>query len=245
MNTAVTTNSDFAEAWFKSSDGERVSTTWAAIDAEVVARGSPWRTFPWYQGQRNYSGRYWCATERKLVGYESLLERSNLMILDFDRSVTRIASQPFWLKARVDGEHLRRTPDYLVCTDQGPVVVDVTRARRMAKPEFRHILDLTRVVVESRGWRYEVVHEPERTKLLNVRFLSGYRRSWLFRTGVLDAIRFASTKSEAPTVAEIISGTDYPRAIALAGTLHLLWQQELKFNINKRLSTATIVEAAR
>ena len=77
------------------------------------------------------------------------------MMVDFDRSSRRIASQP-WLKARVAGERLRRVPDYLVCTEQGPMVIDVTRAKKMEDPESHRMLDLSRQVMESRGWRYEV-----------------------------------------------------------------------------------------
>ena len=69
------------------------------------------------------------------------------MMVDFDRSSRRIASQPFWLKARVAGRLLRRVPDYLVCTDRGPLVIDVTRAKKMDNPEFHRMLDLTRQVI--------------------------------------------------------------------------------------------------
>ncbi len=62
MKTAVTANWDFAEAWFKDAAGEKVSMSWSQLDANAVVRGRPWRDFPWYLGQRNYSGRYWCAS---------------------------------------------------------------------------------------------------------------------------------------------------------------------------------------
>jgi hypothetical protein len=36
------------------------------------------------------------------------------------------------------------------------------------------------LVVESRGWQYEVWCEPPAVEVENVRFLAGYRRDWLF-----------------------------------------------------------------
>jgi hypothetical protein len=244
MKTAVTANSDYAEASFKDADGQEVSTSWSELDADVVVKGRPWRNFPWYLGQRNYSGRYWCATERRLVGYESRLELSRLMMVDFDRSSRSVARQPFWLRAKVAGERLRRVPDYLVCTDQGPLVIDVTRAKKMSDPEFRRRLDLTRQVIESRGWRYEVVHEPPRVEFLNIRFLAGYRRPWLFRPDVLDSIRDSSKQVDQHSVGEIIAGTEHSRPIALAAVMHLLWLQEFTFDVTKRLSLSTIVEVS-
>jgi hypothetical protein len=79
-------------AKYRDHAGQVVETGWAEMDHHAVAAGRPWRTFPWYLGQRNYSGRYWSATERALVGYESLLELSRLILADFDCDVKRIAS---------------------------------------------------------------------------------------------------------------------------------------------------------
>lgn len=121
------------------------------MDYHAVAEGRPWRTFPWYLGQRNYSGRYWSATERTLVGYESLLELSRLILADFDREVKRIASQPFHLVIRKSDTQRRRTPDYLLVRDGGPVVVDVKPSKELADQDVIRLLELTREVVQSRG----------------------------------------------------------------------------------------------
>jgi hypothetical protein len=64
---------------------------------------SPARAFPSFKGQRNFTGLLWCATNARLVGYESWLERDHLLALDFDPSVVGIASQPFRLDFELDG----------------------------------------------------------------------------------------------------------------------------------------------
>lgn len=48
---------------------------------EVAA---PVRRFTSYKGQKHLSGDWWSATDGRLVGYESWLERDHLMLLDFD-----------------------------------------------------------------------------------------------------------------------------------------------------------------
>ncbi len=178
------------------------------------------------------------------MGYESRLELSQLMMADFDRSSKSIASQPFFLRARLAGERLRRIPDYLVCTDQGPLVIDVTREKKMEKPEFRQLLERTRQVIESRGWRYEIAHEPAQVEFLNIRFLAGCRRPWLFRAEVLDALRTAAKSATESSIREIVSSAGHPKPVATAGLMHLLWQQELIFDLRQRLSPSTIVEVA-
>ena len=239
MTTAEAALSERVEASFRDADGEEVASSWNQLDADAVVRGRQWRNFPSYQGQRNYPGSYWCASERRLVGYESRLELSRLMMLDFDRTVKNIASQPFWLRAKIDGRWFRRVPDYLACTDRGPLVVDVTRAKNMTKPDFVRKLALTRKIIESRGWRYEVLHEPPKIEYLNIRFLSGYRRTWLFNPDVLDAVRDAAGRAGYRSIDEIVSDTEYSRPIALAATMHLLWRQDYTFDLTSFLQPST------
>jgi hypothetical protein len=245
MKATVTAGGDFADVAYKVVGGGTTLMPWNDVDPHAVAEGLPWRRFPWYLGQRNYSGMYWSATEDKLVGYESLLELSRLLFADFDRSSKRIASQPFQITARVDGERLLRVPDYLVLTDTGPLVIDVTRRDRLEKPKYRHIFDLTRRVVESRGWQYEIAHEPPRVEHNNIRFLAGYRRPWLFDEKVITEIQRVAESLPEPSVGEIVSGTSYPKRTALPALMHLLWRQDhLRADITERLSPATVVRAA-
>jgi hypothetical protein len=98
---------------------------WLRADVNSLQEALPWRTFRWHHGQKHFPGRYWCAIEHDHVIYESRLELSRLMLADFDTAVRRIAAQPFLL-TKVEGDGTRKhTPDYLLITDSGPVVVDV------------------------------------------------------------------------------------------------------------------------
>jgi hypothetical protein len=64
MKGVSKTGRDFVEASYKATDGSRVTGNWESLDAEAVAAGRPWRTFPWYLGQKSYAGLYWCAPRR-------------------------------------------------------------------------------------------------------------------------------------------------------------------------------------
>jgi hypothetical protein len=57
--------------------------------------------------------RWWSATDARHVGYESRLERDQVMWLDRDQAVTGIGSQPFrlWWTAE-EGETRSHVPDY-------------------------------------------------------------------------------------------------------------------------------------
>jgi hypothetical protein len=177
------------------------------------------------------------------VGYESRLELARLMVADFDPTVKRIASQPFWLNAVIDGVPLRRVPDYLVCTDTVPLVIDVTRPVNLTNPDKVRMFEMTRRVVEARGWRYELATEQPRVEFTNIRFLSGYRRPGLFQPEVLEAVRQAGSIASDATIAGIVAGVGYPKPLAMSALFHLLWSHEFSVDTSRKLESTTAVRA--
>ena len=69
------------------------------------------------------------------MGYESLLELSRLLMADFDHSSKRIVSQPFQIKAGIEGERLTRVPDYLVLSAEEPLVIDTPLRSQLSKDQ--------------------------------------------------------------------------------------------------------------
>lgn len=227
---------------YKPSQDRIVEISWKETHPTTVIDAVPWRKFPWFLGQKNYSGMYWSATEGKLVGYESRLELARLTILDFDPTVKRIASQPFHLRAVVDGRRLRRTIDYLALTNDGPLAIDVKRKDELDKPEVKELLKHTGTLVETRGWRYEIASEPDEVHYANIKFLAGYRRDWLFDEGVLAEVRESAAREPNQSIREVLSGTRVSKPIAKAALLHLLWTHQLRADLSARLSMNTTVE---
>jgi hypothetical protein len=186
-----------------------------------MASAVPWRVFRWYRGQRHYSGHYWSSTQSQHVTYESRLELSRLILADFDPSVCGIVSQPFLLALQTDRVR-RHVPDYLLITSRAPIVVDVKPARYVYHPKIAPTLHWTREIVESRGWEYRVDTEPPRVYVENVRFLAGYRRSWLIPEEPLARLR--SAELDGKTLGEaFMCLPDLPEPYVRSAVLHLLW----------------------
>jgi hypothetical protein len=59
---------------------------------------------------------------RAHVAYESRLELARLLAANFDPEVSGIVSQPFVLTAVVGGQRRKHVPDYLLTSDNGPIV---------------------------------------------------------------------------------------------------------------------------
>lgn len=227
---------------YKPTRERTIEIPWKETYPATVIDAIPWRRFPWFVGQKNYSGMYWSATEGKLVGYESRLELARLTMLDFDPTVKRIASQPFHLMAMVDGKRLRRTIDYLALTDNGPLAIDVKRQDELERPDVKEMLEYTRSLVEARGWLYEIACEPDEVKYANIKFLAGYRREWLFDEVVLGELRASADREPGQSIRAVLDGAAVPKPIAKAALFRLLWTHQLRADLSARLSMDTTVE---
>ena len=174
---------------YRPAAGEEASALFAEMPLAGLLTAAPWRTFVWYRGQKHYSGSYWSATEHGHVIYESLHELSCLLLADFDRAVERIVAQPYPTHVPTRPKPTKHVPDFLLSTDQGAVVVDVTWQDRLQDPDLVTQLALTRELLERRGWIYAVITDFPTDFLANVRFLGGFRRGWLINQEALAVLR--------------------------------------------------------
>jgi hypothetical protein len=123
------------EIGYTARDGAQHRVPLAEAAVVRFADAQPARRIRTRKGQRHLPGRWWSATDGRHIGYESWLERDQLMWLDWDRAVTGTASQPFRLRwATEEGEPRSHVPDYFAERGGGPpVVVDCRPADRYAR----------------------------------------------------------------------------------------------------------------
>ncbi len=215
-------------------DGSRLERPWGDATSESLSQAAPWRTFRWRHGQMHYSGTYWSATNQDHVIYESRLELGRLLLADFDTSVKHVVAQPFLLRATVDSRVRRHIPDFLLVTDDGPMVVDVKPMHRLADQRTQFTFAWTRELVEARGWRYDVWSGASTSELRNVRFLSGYRRSELFSSALLEDL-MAGELDGVPFASACRPLNGWPSPVVRAAVLHLLWVRYFNFDLTESL----------
>ena len=211
-----------------------------------VFSAEPRRIFRWHKGQRHYPGRYWAATMGSFVGYESRLELAALLLEDFDPRVVRIASQPFELiagRGDRDGGHV---PDFMVeYRDSSFAVIDVKPASRLKKPEIASALRWAGDIIQSRGWQYRIVSEPDPVLLSNIRFLAGYRRISQFAERDVRTVEAAALGAR--TLGEAIrraGGALGDLAYARTVVLHLLWINAIRCDLTYPLARHTPLEVS-
>jgi hypothetical protein len=212
------------ELGYVTADGERhrkvLSQCWN-VRFEGVP---PVRAFVSYKGQKNFTGLRWTATVDGHVGFESWLERDNLMLLDFDPAVTGISSQPFVMYWHDGVRERKHTPDYFARRADGSAMVVDVRADDRIMPEDSEAFKVTALMCHEAGWEYRRVGELEPVLAANVRWLAGYRHP---RVGASPLARRVAECFSSP--ASLFEGA--ARAGSLLAVLpvvyHLLWRQVL------------------
>ena len=220
-------------------DGDVVEVPAHRATHDLLRSALPFRTFRWYYGQRHYSGSFWSATMSAHVIYESRLELSRLLMADFDRSVSFIVAQPFLIRGKDRGVVRRHIPDYLLLTDENPVLVDVKPCEQVNDTKVAETFAWVQNEVESLGWRFEIASEQPPVLLDNIRFLAGYRRPQSINEPALRALR--ATQFDNVTFGDAVRNVDGAESLVRAALLHMLWTQEVSTDLSKVLSSQSIL----
>jgi hypothetical protein len=209
----------------------------AAVGAELEA-ALPMRSFPAYQGQRNFPGLWWSATTGGHVGFESWLERDHAILLDFDPRVVGFSSQPFRL-SWPEGSRVRlHTPDFFARLDDGSgVVVDCRPADRI-RPRDAVAFAATERACAEVGWAFRLVDAPEPMFMANVRWLAGYRHP-RYRLRLLIPRLLEVFATPRPLLDGIREAGD-PIAV-LPVCYHLLWARQLAADLSVPLEDDSLI----
>lgn len=193
-----------------------------------------------WKGMRNFPGWWWTATNGRHVGFESWLERDRLTILDREPDIVGISSQPMVIYGHDRGGEWTHVPDYFCRRADGSgTLVDVCTSHAARKDRRRLQADRTRQVCEDVGWSYEWVQEPDRTTIVNLRWLAGYRRPahdpWGYQAALLEAC-------DRPTpLRRLAEAVDDP-VLVLPVLFHMIWHLDLTVDVTRPLLSTSLVE---
>lgn len=211
--------------------GRKTSVTCPVQDLKTVdlSQTVPVRRFTWRTDQEHRPGLAYLTTTNRHHGFESFEEACLLMVADFAADLLEALSQPFRLRFFADGNKVDHTPDYLLLTRQGPVVVDVRPAGRI-RPRDHLKFAATAEVALSAGWRFMVVTGWRTHVWGAVEAMSAERRPLDEVLGVQDRLRLAA--AEGPLkYGDLVEMCSIP-AVARAHALHLLWRRVLGVDLS-------------
>lgn len=231
--------SEFAEAGpFEacvSVGGEEIRGGLADLPLDVLMRCAPVRRAGVYQRQRHMPGLWFSTTVGRFMEYESLLERDWMLLLDFDREVEWMCEQPLRLRYVKEGKSASHVPDLLAWRAGKPELCDVKSEERVEDPEFRAQVQATGLACAAAGLGYRVLSEPDRQRLVNVRWLAGFREPPADPDGERARILLSLLAAAPATICELVSGAVEP-ALARPVLMHLLWTGEAMVDMTAPIS---------
>lgn len=139
----------------------------------------PVRKIPRFGAQKNI-GKFASVKTGLIAWYESLLERDEMYLLDFDPQVTFWHEQPFKIRYVVEGKTHHYTPDLEVHRGTKKQVVEVKSQKQVDSGEFDLLFRLATSICEDEGYEYVVVTcrmIRQQPKLDNIKKLWKYART--------------------------------------------------------------------
>lgn len=195
-----------------------------------------------YRKQHHLSGFYYFSKTKILVFYESRLEMSALMRMDFDPNVEAVAAQPFRLLYKRDNKERSHVPDYFAKLKDGrELVVDVKPEYFAKRPRNKEIFKITSEVCDQAGWLYKVDTGLGEPLVSNIKWLAGYKRM----PNAKDFEKYANEivdycKDEPRTIGYLLEKTGNP-LLGKPVLLYLLWCQTVVAPLDKPITNETLV----
>lgn len=196
-----------------------------------------------YQDQKSRPGYFWMSRMQSMIAYESRLEMTILMQLDFNKAVSHVVSQPFVVHYRIEKRIYRHTPDFFVRYQNGATEVINVKPRQFLKTEKNlRAFSACRLTAHEMGCAYSNRCEMDPVWLENLRWLSGYRRV----PAEFEAYeRSLLALAKAPiSIAEAIGAMPTLPAFSRPILFHMLWSGTLDVDLHKRLTDQSIIAVA-
>lgn len=166
----------------------------------------------------------------RMVGYQSLIERDFIYLLDFDAAVTTYAEQPLSLHYKEGSKQRRYTPDFSFTHNSQTYLVECKHHEFMQPEKKRMKWAAARQWCDEHGAIFVVVTEAALRaghRLENVKLLTDYARYAVDESTQISILR-AATNAAPQTVADLMTAVSpsHPQA-AITPILHMVYHRLL------------------
>ena len=127
----------------------------------------------------NVIGQFPSIKMKRMVAFESLIERDYLYLLDYEQNIEWFEEQPLTVEYRHNGKILHYTPDFHIVEAGQDVLVECKPLAFVDKDKNQRKFSAARAWCTEHGWAFRVVTDQDvRTKyrLENVKLLTRYAR---------------------------------------------------------------------
>jgi TnsA endonuclease N terminal/TnsA endonuclease C terminal len=200
------------------------------------------------------TGAFASRKNAEMRGFESLLEKEFMLLLEFDSSVASFEEQP--LTIPVPGIPRGYTPDFLVRYHADHVTQEEQRfelveikssddLRRNAEKYSRKFENATRFA-NDRGWDFRIATEKDiRTpRLANLKFLREYRNILPMPeqcNRITEIVRTPHARTSVEALLDQLGAEEYDRLNHLPTIWHMVVAGQLKVDLDSPLGNDTLL----
>lgn len=125
----------------------------------------------------NIIGKFPSLKMKRMVQFESTIERDYVYVLDYEVDVTSFEEQPFVIEYRYADKTRRYTPDFHVVRSGRNVLVECKPADLVSTDENQRKFAAARQICALREWEFEIVTDIQLrsgSRLSNIKLLRQY-----------------------------------------------------------------------
>jgi hypothetical protein len=180
---------------------------------------------------RRWLGRFPSLKLNRMVGYQSLIERDFIYLLDFDVAVTIYCEQPLCLHYKEGSKQRRYTPDFSFSRHGQTYLVECKHHQFLREEDNRLKWAAAQRWCEAHGEVFVVVTEAmirAGHRLENVKLLTDYARYSVDEPTQMTLLQTVMTATTPLTVAELMTAVSPTQPqMAVTPILHLAYYHQL------------------
>lgn len=195
-----------------------------------------------YKGQKHLPGYFWMSCMDALVAYESRLEMTILLQLDFNNAIRYVVSQPFVLHYQANNQVYRHTPDFLAIYENGATeVINVKPEKFIHAERNRHAFNACKNAAIEMGWAYSTRREIDPVFLRNLKWIGGYRRP---PVGLVEyGPQLLKATGESVSIDDAVKVIGGLPTIVRPVLFHSLWSGDIQADLYSHMTGETLINA--
>lgn len=189
------------------------------------------------RSKRNTIGDFPSIKMKRMIAFESLVERDGIYTFDFEQDVLAFEEQPLSIEYEHEGKKRHYTPDFLLKKPNYSVIVECKPAEFVDSPENRRKFDIARQWCDEHGYLFQVLTETELRegfRLENIKLLTRFARQRVgpeMRSRIFDRLYSPGSNMTIHALASHVSPTN--PTIAIPAILCMAYHHEVVVPLNE------------
>ncbi len=176
----------------------------------------------------NIVGKFPSLKTKRMVQFESTVERDYLYLLDYEADVIHFEDQPLTIEYRHEGKLLRYTPDFLVVKPGQHILIECKPQALVSSEGNQLKIAAAHEFAVRQGWQFRVVTDVEihsGSRLRNIKLLR--QCACLVIRAEVKGWVYSVLQNTPLTIAQVQAAVPIPPAETMAAALHMAYHHEL------------------